>query len=250
MRKIRAGGPEVEERTVAQLQEELRALMAPRVELLLSRFNRSMVRVQRLVMLLTRTDIDGAVAGDIGRAAVVFLHAALEDFMRTIVGLYLPLAEQSVLDGIPLAGNEDGRPAKFSLGRLVVHREKTVQQVIGDSVEGYLRRLTFNNTTDIASHLRMIGFAEDVRSYYATLDSMMARRHQIVHRADVPGGGHGDDPQDVDGNEVHGWAMCVRGLVSDIVSSDLARFAEPIMRERVSRQEPRGGDEGSNTDTP
>jgi hypothetical protein len=56
---------------------------------------------------------------DILRAAVVFLHATLEDFLRYIGSKYIPSGNEDVLNKINLIGSSDAlHPEKFFLGRL------------------------------------------------------------------------------------------------------------------------------------
>jgi hypothetical protein len=123
---------------------------------------------------------------DLLRAAVVFIHASLEDFLRSLSAIYLPQADSKVLDDVPLKGITDaGRPVKFLLGSLAVHRGKSVDQLIGESVRDYLERSNYNNTTEIAGLLLNIGISvTEVNETFPQLEKMMSRRHQIVHRAD------------------------------------------------------------------
>src|SRR5437588_8261871 len=87
-------------------------------------FTANLGRVSNLVKLYENTSGRGkgrkAVhEADVLRAAVVFAHATLEDFIRSICAYFLPHADPSVLDEIPLVGlNASGRPEKFLLGRL------------------------------------------------------------------------------------------------------------------------------------
>ncbi len=123
---------------------------------------------------------------DVLRAAVVLLHASLEDFLRSLARSYLPSARPEVINSIPLKGAaRSGRPEKFSLGDLSEHRGKTVDRLIEESVESYLECSNYNNSTDIAVLLRSLGLdVAPVQQFLPKLDKMMARRHQIVHRAD------------------------------------------------------------------
>jgi hypothetical protein len=117
---------------------------------------------------------------------VVLLHASLEDFLRSLARAYLPSAGPDVMNRIPLKGTgRAGRPDKFSLGHLDQHRGKTVDELIDESVEAYLERSNYNNTTEIVSLLENLNInVEPCRQFFPELDKMMARRHQIVHRAD------------------------------------------------------------------
>jgi hypothetical protein len=124
---------------------------------------------------------------DVLRAAVVLLHASLEDFLRTLAAARLPAAGEDVLNDIPLATNSpDGaRKVTFSLGKLAHFRGKSVDELIAKSVEQYLERSNYNNTREIAVLLTSIGVnPDDVNSTFPELQKLMLRRHQIVHRAD------------------------------------------------------------------
>jgi hypothetical protein len=89
---------------------------------------------------------------DLLRAAVVLLHATVEEFLRYVGTLYLPHSPEEVLNSVSILGSEDPlRPEKFYLGRLVRHRGKTVEQLIEQSVAAHLERMTFSNTS-VLSH--------------------------------------------------------------------------------------------------
>ncbi len=124
---------------------------------------------------------------DILRTVIVFLHATFEDVLRTIARQRLALAESRILDNIPLVGiSKSGRPEKFSLGALHAHREKTVDQLIQESVERYLDKESFNSSTDVAVILRQMGIdPSHFDGLYPYLDQMMRKRHRIVHEADL-----------------------------------------------------------------
>ncbi len=120
---------------------------------------------------------------DILRAATVFLHATLEDFLRSIAAWKLPLVPAEKLEDIPLAGM--GKKLKFSLGDLADYRNKRVDELIKLSVEEYLERSNYNNTTEISNLLEDIGITiVKVQSSFTDISKLMKRRHQIVHRVD------------------------------------------------------------------
>jgi hypothetical protein len=122
---------------------------------------------------------------DLLRAAVVFTHASLEDFIRSVRRAFLPWANEDALEAVPLAGR-GGRAEKFSLGKLVKHRGKTVQQLLDESVEQHLEQSTYNNPNEIVGVLKAIGI--DLRGQdwvLRNLGAMIQRRHAIVHRADM-----------------------------------------------------------------
>jgi hypothetical protein len=119
---------------------------------------------------------------DILRAVVVLTHAYLEEFLRTLGRALMPLGSKEVLDDIPLTGTR-GRAQNFRLGSLRRHFDKSVEQVVEESVDEHLERCTFNNKTEVKQFLEKLGIkvaGEDLE----TLNEMMQRRHLIAHRAD------------------------------------------------------------------
>jgi RiboL-PSP-HEPN len=122
---------------------------------------------------------------DILRAIVVLTHASLEDFLRTLAVTFLPFANEEVLNRIPLAGLD--RPAeKFSLGKLLLYKGQTVENVIQKSVREHLDRSTYNSIRDIVSLLETLGFDPSAhKDSFPKIEAMIKRRHQIVHHADL-----------------------------------------------------------------
>ena len=120
---------------------------------------------------------------DILRSAVVFLHASLEDLLRSVLEWKLPSTLKAEhLEDVPLDGEDPGR---YTLGQLAKHRGRTVDDVIERSVRAYLERSNFNNVSQVASALGRSGIAAvPLKVHASDLESMMRRRHWIVHRAD------------------------------------------------------------------
>jgi hypothetical protein len=163
-----------------------------------ARFRANLERVQAFI-----SEYESGVVGNPGRvtvlradtlrAAVVFLHATLEDLLRSLAEWKLPTAPAASLDRIPLAGT--GKPReKFSLVELAEFRGQTVDMVIAQSVETYLERSSYNHPGEIAELLAKIevNYAID-GSLRNILAALMSRRHWIAHRADrntVTGPGH------------------------------------------------------------
>lgn len=168
------------------------------------RFRRNLGRVRYL--LIVYDQVCGVAQGrpsvqeaDILRAAVVFLHASLEDLLRNLAAWRLPFATSEVLSQIPFAG-DDGRKTTLNLGDLARHRGQSVEDVISESVIAHLGRSNYNDSEDVAKLLVQIGLPQDPRkrlmdAHAARLNPIMSRRHQIVHRLDrndSSGRGHHD----------------------------------------------------------
>ena len=84
-----------------------------------NRFNGNLERVGHLVEIyetLTagpgRRPVD---TSDILRSAVVFLHAALEDFLRSLLEWKLPSAQASYLKDIPLKGKNLDQHSRLTI---------------------------------------------------------------------------------------------------------------------------------------
>lgn len=123
---------------------------------------------------------------DILRAAVVLMHASLEEYLRQLAMSFLQFSDESVLDKIPLVDFiASGRAGSFLLGRLKKHKGKSVDELINESIHAYLEKSNYNNITDIKVLLKQIGIEEKVpKDTLSVMAEMIERRHQIVHRAD------------------------------------------------------------------
>jgi hypothetical protein len=161
-----------------------------------SRFAENLERVRHLVDVY-----QGTAAGpgrrpvettDVLRAAVVFLHATLEDFLRSLLEWKLPLAAAVHLKDIPLAGKKPR--STFTLDDLAPFRGTSVDDLLARSVLENLERSNFNDPGEVEGVLERIGLSKALLDPYRDkLGPMMKRRHWIVHRADrntATGRGH------------------------------------------------------------
>lgn len=130
-----------------------------------------------------RTRGRGSIAEtDLLRAAVVFLHAALEDLLRSIAEERYPSASPEVLGRFPLIGSSK---TNFTLKELAAYRDQTVAEVLGRSVAAALERTSFNNVGDIVRLLEETDLPKPlVDPHRGKLAALMSRRHLIAHRAD------------------------------------------------------------------
>lgn len=207
-----------------QAERDFEERFEARLRPYLDRLEENVARVNRLLQFF---DMDlGKLEGgdDILRAAVVFIHAYLEDFLRTLATELLPAGDERGFEDIPLAGSRSfGRGEKFALGQLAQHRGKTVDQLLRRSVADYLSRSNFNSTTEIASLLVKLGFRpEEHNKAFVAIDRMIERRHQIVHRADKRGDLGQTVLQPITRNEVVEWLQATFSFTSGLLT--------PLMR--------------------
>ena len=125
-----------------------------------------------------------AQSADTLRAAVVFLHSALEEVFRNLFLWKLPEGSASALNTIPLK-TETNRSKGFFLGDLLPYDGRFVHNVIRESIEAHVDRMSINNLADLREGLRLIEIdTNQFEAFYPKLAACMARRHQIVHQMD------------------------------------------------------------------
>lgn len=158
---------------------------------------------------------------DILRATTVLCHSTLEDYLRSLLNWKLPLQNKEKINHVPLVGtSEIGRAIKFTLGELVAHKGRSVDEVISLSVNEYLGTVSFNDTSDIASSLRGISLevTNEIQEIFPTLNEMIKRRHNIVHRADRDDTlGRGNHKiKSIGVRQVESWKKAIDNLVIEI----------------------------------
>jgi hypothetical protein len=158
--------------------------------------------------------------GEVYLAAVVLLHSSFEDCLREIARLGLSDSDEETLDTVPLVGaSRTGQPKKFSLGILSKHREKTVHQLIRESVSEFLDRMSFNSSSDIAYIVEKMGVdLSDLRRHFSELDEMISRRHQIVHKADLIGSPGYEEVACIEGQDIVKWLSSVLAFIGDLAT--------------------------------
>ncbi len=189
------------------------------------RIEENLARVENLISLYSRKKGKGrrgAHETDVLRAAVVLLHASLEDFLRSLARWIIPETnEMSVLDRYPFPGDSNlKRPEKVSLGYLIAFKGISIDDVIKQAVNEHLDKSNYNNTNEIAGLLTSIGVEiSAVESVFPELSEMMSRRHLIVHRADrVDSMGSGNyKVKSIGIAQLNKWVKSVRAFTSSVL---------------------------------
>lgn len=190
-----------------------------------SRFDENLARVNNLANIY-ETKLAPIAQGrkpigstDILRAAVVFLHATVEELLRGILEWRLPDQTEATLNAVPLVGSGTDRAERFLLGRLTAHRNKTVDALIRESVSASLTRSNFNSVAEIVSTLDSVALDKaPCEPFFTALAALMSRRHQIVHRADRnPNQGQGHhQASSIGRHHVHEWAQAAQGFFNAV----------------------------------
>jgi hypothetical protein len=192
-----------------------------------NRFRSNLTRVRALVAVYQERAGAGSGRSDVQttdllRAAVVFLHATMEDALRSVLAWKWPLtdARAQLKDIGVLVGGEPQQ--KVTLADLIAHRGSSVDDVIRASIGAYLEKSNFNNLGDVKAALVRSGLdVALVAPYERPLAAMMARRHLIVHRVDrhdVQGSGH-HAAASLGQSMMWSWIAAVEGLCSAIVAA-------------------------------
>jgi RiboL-PSP-HEPN len=193
----------------------------------LEEFALNISRVRNLVRVYEKIRAQGSgrksvQSTDVLRAAVVFLHGALEEVIRNLFIWKLPDAGEHTLNEIPMigVGQPSGRPEKFLLGKLANYKGRFVENLIRESIVQYVNYLNINNISDLRSCLEKIGLQPNqYTEYFADLAALMKRRHQIAHQADRNSEeGQGQHrAQSLSANRVKSWIESVEEFVKAVV---------------------------------
>lgn len=190
-----------------------------------ARFEFNLQRVEKLVEIYEAiTALPKDLLGyrrDVLRAAVVMLHACLEDLLRESLALTLPGGQASRLGTVPFNA-ASGDKAAVTLAALASHRGKSVDDVIRVAVRAHLDRTSFNNVGDVANALKLLGVEKAlVKPHLPALAAAIARCHDIVHQGDrkrANGKSHGK-PRTIEEETVTTWVDAVRSLGAAVVVS-------------------------------
>jgi hypothetical protein len=164
---------------------------------------------------------------DVARATIVFVHSSFETTLRAIVAI--KLHEGAELKNISFPERKE----KLSLEELSKYRGRTVDDIINESIDVYLRSLSFNSAHDLAKIFSWLEIPQDTfRKHYSNLDRMIKRRHQIVHEADNKRNSTQFELEAVSIDDINAWHNAIAELMTDI-----AQFiADSIFKPKITKQ--------------
>jgi hypothetical protein len=203
-------------------------------------------RVRNLLDLFAQVSADDALghdASDILRAAVVLLHASIEDYLRSLAAAYLPLAHPRALSKVPLALSQNASLTEFNLSHLARFRGKTVDQVIEYSVQRHLAGTSYSSTDAVTGLLTKLEIDPAlVRPVLPRIGALMQRRHDIAHRADLARDGTSlPETNTIAYDDVIQWTDAVEELGGRVAEHVVAREVFPGEEPRSGSSDPDGG---------
>lgn len=191
-------------------------------------FDRNLQRVQTIINTYAaavgpRQGRPSVADSDLLRAAVVLLHATLEDLLRMVAQERLPTAAPEVLATIPLTVGTQ-RKQRFDLAALArpAYRSLRVQELIHLAVREHLDRANYNHPGDIRGLLEQVKLDSNLLTPHSGhIGAMNSRRHLIVHRADgndATGPGH-HPARSLARRTVETWLAAVKEFGKDLVNA-------------------------------
>ncbi len=153
------------------------------------------------------------------RATVVLAHSTLEDFIRSLQSWKMPLTDTEKLNNVWLIDNP--RKTKFSFQEIYKHRSLKVQTLLEKSVRSYLNHQSYNNPNDLASAIESCGLevTNPIKELFPVIESLMNRRHHIVHQADrndQVGSGH-HKYKSLNLRDVKSWIRTIDSLAEYLI---------------------------------
>lgn len=154
---------------------------------------------------------------DILRSAVVLLHSSFEEYYRSILGHILPqICTEDDLKNMSFLGSAGNHKEKITLGSLIKVREKTVDQLITESIQESLSFTSFNDYQDIVVWSKKIKIDLSEFNEQEKLNKLIQRRHKIVHEADNAKNEGKYSLTSIRENSVEEWIKIVCNLVEII----------------------------------
>lgn len=163
---------------------------------------------------------------DVLRAALVLLHASIEDYLRSLLVWKIDTFDAETLSAYGLPNGKPNPPKKFGMSELAQHKGKSVDDLIAEAVKTHLEEYqSFNHLGDVKDALKTCGVVSmTVENHdFDKLPEMIARRHNIVHKADrndVVGGRGNHHAKPLNRAEVQRYVASVKSL-RDFVSEEL-----------------------------
>ena len=183
---------------------------------LVSRFFGTMIRMTNL--FLNANGRPPEVGADMCRAAIVYLHAALEEVLREAARLQISTCQPGALAKVPLSMGDKREKQQFGLSDLAEFRGLTVLDVLEQSFDDYLSTRSFSKAGQIAAWLKEFRIpVETFDRHASSIQGLLERRHRIVHRADCASGCNPDPWTGADLERAQEWISAVTRLGANIL---------------------------------
>jgi len=154
-----------------------------------------------------------AIRDEIVRSLVVFLHAQMEETIRGFALLNLHHWTKEKLNTLPLPCQGKQRAEKFFLGELIPYQNQSIQALFLAAADEWLNTTSFNDETDICSNLEAFGLEKPGRELLSKLQSMIKRRHRIVHHSDLDPADRSKPREPISQETIETWVVAVNDFL-------------------------------------
>ena len=169
-------------------------------------------RSRRFIDLAAKTEDEDENRADLLGAAIVFLHATLEEYLRVIaLQERIKLDKEKLQAVIKQYNRLNSKNVKLSLVDIVDYRNKTLDNLLEDEIQTFLyQSMNFNSLDEIQAFLKTLNVSWGdlaVELGKETLDNVSAliyKRHLVAHQADC---------KNLDVNQVIVWGKSLLKLL-------------------------------------
>jgi phosphoribosyl 1,2-cyclic phosphodiesterase len=178
-------------------------------------------RSRRLIDLTENTEIEKETQNDLLGAAIVFLHATLEEFLRGIaIRQWLKLNDDDLKKVLSKYSRLNTRNIKINLVKSVERRNDVIEKFIQEEIKNFVYQdMNFNSFEEVKDFLKItnIKYNESVQAElkleekdYTNIDLLIRKRHGVAHQAEC---------SNLDLEQVLVWAKSLQKLLLNLSQS-------------------------------
>ena len=151
-------------------------------------------RSRRLIDLAKETEIPEQTQNDLLGAAIVFLHATLEEFLRGVaIREWIKLNDEDLKNVLRKYSRLNTRNIKINLVDSVERRNATIETFIKEEIKSFVYQdMNFNSFKEVKDFLDLtrITFNENVQAElkleekdFTNIELLLRKRHGVAHQA-------------------------------------------------------------------
>ena len=151
-------------------------------------------RSRRLIDLAKETEIPEQTQNDLLGAAIVFLHATLEEFLQVVaIGEWLKLNDEDLKNVLRKYSRLNTRNIKINLVDSVERRNATIKTFIKEEIKSFVYQdMNFNSFKEVKDflNLKIITFNENLQAKlkleekdFTNIELLLRKRHGVAHQA-------------------------------------------------------------------
>jgi hypothetical protein len=178
-------------------------------------------RSRRLIDLAKETEIAKETQNDLLGAAIVFLHATLEEFLRGVaIREWLKLNDEDLKNVLRKYSRLNTRNIKINLVELVERRNATIETLIKEEIKSFVcQDMNFSSYKEVKDFLALakISFNENVQAElkleekdFNNIESLIRKRHGVAHQAEC---------SNLDIEQVLVWAKSLQHFLFNLAQS-------------------------------